>query len=222
VNILQNVASMWRFATQSTLLYSFPLVFPLAIAGFWAAKKERSDVWILAALFTGMVFGHLLQTEPSSSLIGERYWFEAYFCVTILASYFVVRLFRSWRPGRAAAVAIYTMSAAQVLIMLASAGQLNFAAWSGREMRRLAESYEHCGCVVFLQDSNPFHGAYLNLNGPSWPRADVFYAIDPGAPERREWAGGFGGREWGVLRYDRNARRAEVDPNGAAPSSPMQ
>jgi hypothetical protein len=57
--------------------------------------------------------------------------------------------------------------------------------------------------VVFLGSSPPvFYGKHLNLNGPDWAHANVFYAVDPGPGERMAWARTLGRERWVVLGYD--------------------
>jgi hypothetical protein len=55
----------------------------------------------------------------------------------------------------------------------------------------------------------------LNLNGPAWPSARVFYARDPGPDDRARWAGVFQKRRWVVLRYDAQRGVAEIGGAGS-------
>lgn len=210
--IASNLVAQWRFAAQSTLIYAFPFVFLLAGYGFWITRKQSSGARILATLFAAMVLGHLVQFESSSSVLGERYWYEAYFCITVLAARGLVELISGLKTS--AVMARFTLTAVatiQLVVLAASAIRLDATSGPRREVRQLAETYDHCHCVVFLEDKHPFYGQHLNLNGPEWKSADVFYAIDPGPSERDAWAARLGRREWVVLTYDPGEKRAEID-----------
>src|ERR1035437_10818535 len=70
-------------------------------------------------------------------------------------------------------------------------------------VRAVAESFLRCSCVVFLKDSpSNFSGEHLNLNGPDWTGASVFYAVDPGPEGRSAWSLRFGHNRWVVITYD--------------------
>jgi hypothetical protein len=210
--MVRNAGWTWRFSTQSMLLYSFPLLFPMAVAGYWLYRKHSRAVTLLAALFCAMVLGHFVQVESSSSVIGERYWFEAFFAVSILAAAYLVQLTSAKRLGRAAAMtAITGLVLAQAALIVAAAIRLDDTSEPRREVRQLAESYQHCHCVVFLRDNPPFFGEHLNLNGPDWQQADVFYAIDPGGSQRDEWATRLGRRGWVLLTFNPSGHRAETE-----------
>jgi hypothetical protein len=65
--------------------------------------------------------------------------------------------------------------------------------------------------VFFGSNLPAFSGTHLNLNGPHWPAAKVFYAIDPGAGEREKWTARLGKPRWVVLNYDSQAKLARVE-----------
>lgn len=200
--IAHNVWSTWRLAAQSTWIFAFPFLFPLAAYGFW---RERSGpaARICVALFIALVTAHLLLREGSGSVVGERFWFEAFFGVVVLGARGVMRLHESWRPARRVAVAsICAVTAAQLFMSAAAVEKLDEVSAPRREVRAVAETYQHCHCVVFLSDHPPFYAEHLNLNGPDWRSADVFYAIDPGRSERTAWAQRFGRERWVVVTFD--------------------
>jgi hypothetical protein len=214
--VLRNLELTWRFALQSTVLYSFPFLAPLLIYGFWALRPKSPVPWILLALPCALGLAHLVQFEGSSSVIGERYWFEGYFAIAVLAAEGLRRLLAAWRSGRRPAIAVAIgLAAAQLVVMAAAAARLDAASRPDREVRRLAEAYQGCGCVVYFAD-NPqvFFGKRLNLNGPAWPSAGVFYAVDPGPDERAMWARILHSRRWVVLTYDAQRSVAKIVETG--------
>jgi len=202
--ILRNLSGIWRSSAQSTLLFSFPLIFLLAGIGFWKNRRNSPAVWLLLSLFVAIVLGHLVQTEPSGSSVGERYWFEAYFAVAVLAALGigpVATALQSPRPALiAAGCALVAVQA--TMMVVGGRAQLQRSAAS-IAVSRLAARYRDCRCVVFLKSSPPvFYGYHLNLNGPGWQQANVFYAVDPGPDQRMTWARTLGRERWVVLGYD--------------------
>jgi 4-amino-4-deoxy-L-arabinose transferase-like glycosyltransferase len=212
-NVVNNLQSTWRFAAQSETVFSFPFLFPLAAAGFWwALKPGGEEPWLVAGLPVAIILGHLVQPESSASAIGERYWFEGYFALAILAGSAVVRLTAGWRPGRAypAAVAV-GLVLAQAAVLAGAVVHLDQRTEARRKVTALARRYEHCQCVVFLSNNRPaFVGSHLNLNAAEWRKAAVFYAVDPGPAERAGTAASLGRQGWIVLTYDKIAHIARV------------
>jgi hypothetical protein len=200
--ILKNISRNLRFSSQSTLLYTFPFLFPLAVWGFWKERK-RFDARILALLFPAFALGHLIQPESSGSYIGERYWFEAFFAVAILGARGFILLMESWRPERSAgAAAAWVLTGVQIAVLGAALHVMDSHSRPYRQVRSVAESYRNCACVVFLHPGARFVPAHFNLNGPDWKTGGVFYLIDPGSAERAAWARRFGRRDWAVIGYD--------------------
>ncbi len=213
--IMQNLTSIWRVAAEGTVLYAFPFIFPLAAFGFWK-NRGRGAAWILVVLFAAMVGAHLIQPEHSASIIGERYWFEGFFAVAVLAAAGIVRLLAVWRPTKRAGLASLAVVAAAQIVMLAVASyRLDVRSAPPRAVRALAINYATCDCVVFLRDAPPrFHGHHLNLNVPDWPSARVFYAVDPGPDQRATWTMMLGKPKWVVLTYDEQTGIGRVEDVG--------
>ena len=139
------------FSSQTTLLYAFPFVFPLAAYGFWKERKRSTEAWILALLFPAFILAHLIQPETSGSFIGERYWFEAFFAIAILGARGFILLMESWRPGaRAGTTAVWVLTAVQIVVLGSVLHILDSRSRPYRQVRSVAESYRECACVVFL------------------------------------------------------------------------
>jgi hypothetical protein len=207
---LRNMKEMWRFSLQSTLLFFFPLIFVLAAVGFWKNRKTSPMVWLLLSLFLVIVLGHLVQTEDSGSVLAERYWFESYFAVAILAAQgiaAVVAAFKSPRPSVIAAGC--SLLAVQLMVTIAASKIVLQRSAPSIAVAHLAGQFRDCRCVVFLRSSPPFFAAqHLNLNGPGWQQEQVFYAVDPGPGQRMAWARTLGRERWVVVGYDPLAGRA--------------
>jgi hypothetical protein len=201
---LRNMREMWRFAAQSTLVFFFPLIFVLAGVGFWKNRGTSPMVWLLLSLFVVIVLGHLVQTEVSSSVLAERYWFEGYFAVAILAAQGIAAVATALEsPRRSLIAAGCALLAVQAMVTLAGIKIMLQRSAPSIAVARLAGQYRNCRCVVFLKSSPPvFYGQHLNLNRPDWAQANVFYAVDPGPEQRMAWARTLGRERWVVVGYD--------------------
>jgi hypothetical protein len=210
---LRNVKEMWRFSLQSTLLFSFPFLFVLAGVGFWKNRKTSPMVWLLLSLFLVIVLGHLVQTESSGSVVAERYWFEAYFAVAILAAQGIAAVAAALEsPQRSLIAAGCSLLAVQLMVTIAASKLVLQASAPSIAVAHLAGQYRDCRCVVFLRSSLPFFAAqHLNLNGPDWQHAQVFYAVDPGPGQRMAWTRTLGRERWVVVEYDPLVRRAQLE-----------
>lgn len=205
--ITENIRTLWRASLQSTLVYSFPGVFPFACYGAWRGRR-RPAVLLLIVLWGVICCGYLIQPESSKSVIGERYWSEAYFSVALLASLGIAIAigrrpcfsgpFTSW---------LRLSSAFQILVTCIVIYKLILVSQPTAKVRELAEQYRRTPAVVFLSD---YFGVYytVNLNEPEWRSAPAFFALDPGAPARADWARRLKRREWVVIRYDPQRRDA--------------
>src|SRR5262249_35253141 len=85
----KNVLTITAPGLADTMLSAFPLVIPLALIGllFWSRRDDqrRWDAIVLLSMFWTLVVGYLVQTEPATSSIGSRYYYEGYFGAVIVA-----------------------------------------------------------------------------------------------------------------------------------------
>jgi hypothetical protein len=203
-----NLKNLWWPAAKSTLVYTFPFAFPLATIGFFS-RFDFASSRVLASLFPALMIGHLVQTEASNSPCGERYWFEGYFGVTVLASQGMLWLFSRWRSSNASViVAMLVLTGVQLTVTAVGFHELDERSAPAREVTRVAEKYRNRRYVVFLNDGPGFSSVRLNLNTPDWKSAPAFFLRDPGPPARPIWASHFGRRSWAVVSYDHNSRTA--------------
>ena len=221
--ILENLFWTRRFSAQSTLLYAFPFVFALAAYGFWVARRSPA-ARVLVCLFPAIFIAHLAQTFSSSPIVGERYYFEAYFSVVILAAYGTQSLVSKWRTSKHSLIAaIVMLTSAQVAMSAAAVRQFASVGQPYREVTRVAEQYRNCRCAVFLKSSGDlFSSAYMNLNTPAWKSDAVFYLNDPGQDQRARWAGLFGWSRWVVVGYDVRSKTAHVELDQLRDERPAQ
>lgn len=212
--VLLNIKEMWRFALQSTMLFFFPLIFVLAAAGFLKNRSTSPMVWLLLSLFVVIVLGYLAQTDGSGSALAERYWFEGYFAIAILASQGILAVAGALNsPRRSLIAAGCALLVVQVMVTVAATGIILKRSAPSIAVARLAGQYRDCRCVVFLKSSPPaFYGEHLNLNGPGWAKANVFYAVDPGPAQRKSWTRILGRDRWVAVGYDPLRGVARLEP----------
>jgi hypothetical protein len=218
VTMVKNAMVMLRWSVQSVSVYSFPFFLPLAMLGYWMWRKRSWGVTLLAVLFSAMALAHLVQTEVSSSYVGERYWFEVYFAAAILAAAWIVARTPEWRLSRST---VHTLCAilfiVQGALMLAAATLLAGESEPERRMRQFVSQFEQCDCVIFLGSTPPvLYGEQLNLNRPNWPGRRVFYAVDPGEAERDKWTIRFGQPGWIAVAFNTANGAPEIVGRGSA------
>lgn len=199
-----------RMSAQSTLAWSFPLVFVLAAWGCWS-RRALPAVRILGVVYPALIIGHLVQPEWSAWVIGERYWFEGYFAVAVLAAAGMANLNARWqlsaRMRLTVAVVLTTWGAGTCV---AAVNYLEFVSSHRRTVAEAVGRLRDRPCVVFLADTPPaFYGEHLNLNEADWRSAPRVVLRDPGARDRPLWTRLFGRDQWVVITYDPVRRRAD-------------
>jgi hypothetical protein len=207
--ILANLLYPWRFSAQSILVYSFPFVFLLAAYGLWSQRRSWA-AWLLAAVFPALVIGYLADSAGPSSIIGERYWFEGFFGISVLAGQALVTLVSAWRIRKRVAIsAIASLTCAQLALTVATVTVLYSFSEPYATVRTVAERYKDCHCAVFIGDTPPgFYSRNMDMNSANWQRAGVFYFNDPGPEHRQLWANRYGWHNWVVVDYDPQTRSA--------------
>ncbi len=185
-----------------TASVSFPFVVPLACYGLWRSYRNRA-LWALALTFLSLVFGYLVQLDDSDSPIGERYYFEGYFALALIAGYGIVRLASdlsiSSRLKQQLGIALATASLAGVLV--GTSWEIRLREPSKRMVEAMRAVPFHEG-VVFVKGTALFPAFNWNFNDP---RSHVLELIDPGAGRRASIAKALGASHWICLHYDPRA-----------------
>lgn len=210
-NLLRNASTFTRAGLARTELHSVPFV--LILAAYAVAKEKSRRSWLLAMAPVSLILGHMFFSDVSSdSFAGERYYFEAYFAVTILASVGWVRLCSEWKPSRWAIRAVIFAAAC---LTLYNYGYLTRAAIKYR--RGYAAVYE-CAqqipgerVLIFLQGGKLFTAPNFNPNSAGWQDSRVLFALDPGDSQSRNFAADILQRSrWFVIAYDPHTKSAIV------------
>ena len=198
-----------------TVIGAFPFVFLLAPLGLWR-QRHHWHAWLLAAVFAGLVLGYAVQREDSDSPVGERYYWEGFPAVCILAGagWQDLRHRVSWARGTHAAVVAATMTAAAAGLVLYMGQQFRWR-WPYREIARAADAVPIRSGVVFLTAADGYTPALYN---PNRPGASVLFVPDPAKRTRAEIAAKLGRTSWAVLTYDPRTHQAWWRAEGVPPS----
>lgn len=187
-----------------TAITSFPFLFLFAAYGVWRRPRQSA---LFAALFLGFVLAYVIQLDNSDSPIGERYYFEAFFAVAILAGMGWAQMAADLRWSRKFQGALMI-----ALCAIALAGTAAFTFWEvelrwpARQVERIASRPPFKEGAVFLATGPGFAEHRYNFNRPS--TQGVLYLRDPGPTERFQAASRLGFRNWAALLYDRSKRVA--------------
>ena len=201
----KEVLDQKRWSMENTAVNSFPFLFLL---GFWCVMKEprqRLEVAVLGLLYAAVVAGYLVQRERSTCAYGERYYFEVFFGVCILAARGISLLFRrsGWSP-RSCSHAFLALLAAQACVFaVLTPKMLSLTSYSARvyaAFRQVTSPHT----VFFAQDPPGIdainEARKFNPNGADWPSASAFYLPDPGPQLRDAETRRLGRSRWVVFR----------------------
>ncbi len=200
-----------RWSLVAEWAFAFPLLFPAAGFALFCDREKRREGLLLCGLFLALVAGYTPNRFTSGSLVGERWYYEAFFALTILAARGVVLLEKRW-GGRQLVVWLLAPCAASAFatfVIFLPAVLHEAAPYS--QIRRLAAELPFHHATVFLQTRDPeFIAKHFNLNSANWPTAPVFFAPDPGAATRQALADALGRPSWVLIAYDPTNRTARV------------
>jgi 4-amino-4-deoxy-L-arabinose transferase-like glycosyltransferase len=210
--LLRGMMRHGPFMLLETLLGAFPFLHLLAGYAVVQEKNHRREVWFLAALYLGLVLSYLAHPEGYAVFFGERFHFEAFFALALLAARGTQLLIEHWRIRRkAVSFALLVLGGLQI-------GQLAFAvqvvSMRGEPYRkvRAAVTNSNFSGLVFLRDSPGFVAKHFNLNDADWRHAARVYLVDAEADHRADWACRYGFSRWWVVGYDHHAHAAVVEP----------
>jgi hypothetical protein len=208
-DLVRSIAMFTRWSIQATMMYGFPFLIPLATLALLDDRERRAPSWLLAGLFLSLVAGYSLTKIVSGSYFGERYYYEMYFALCVLAARGLVLLFetrpiavlRTVAPALILCVAVYGFHAA-VYLQRASETYDPYVA-----IRKVAREVSEGNSVVFLPVNV---GRETNFNQPDWRHASSVYLEDPGERLHGPVTAILGRRAWYVIAYDPVARSASV------------
>jgi 4-amino-4-deoxy-L-arabinose transferase-like glycosyltransferase len=217
-DLAQNLTRMTPVRIADTVSVSFPFIFLLAAYALWRGRRNPMW-WLLAALVISLIAGYIVQMEDSDSPIGERYYFEAFFAVAVLAGAGWAQLTRDCRWSgwfsRALGIALCFVAAADTAVC--TGWEVNLR-WPTRQIAKAAAHPPFQRGLVFLVAGGPYHPQQCNVNRPN---GEVLYLLDAGVQNRKEVAAQLGYRSWAILRYDeaKKSARWELHTSDSAAAS---
>lgn len=205
--IWENILHDRRWGAQRTLFYTTPFLFLLAGYGVVRERRFTTEVRILALLSVCLVAAYQLEIENSAAINGERYYFEVFGAVAILAARGLTLLVQTWRiPLKHVAIALAALAGLQICENgMAIYGLVSRTA-EQRQIRRAAGRLTNTKRAAFLSQTLPFPPKHFFLNGPDWRSADLMFMVDPGPAGRQDWACRMGRSQWVAYGYDESAR----------------
>lgn len=208
---------IWRGAVQygpfmllETALGGFPFLHLLAVYVVLAEKQRRTEVWILASIYCGLVLAYLLHPGGYAVFFGERFHFEGFFALALLAARGTQLLVESWQVRRrAVAFTVIVLCCLQVCGMIWAVHALSTRGEPYRKVRAAIVD-SNTPRLVLLHDAPGFVAKHFNLNEADWRHAPQVYLVDADTDRRADWACRYGYSQWEVVSYDNKSHAATL------------
>jgi hypothetical protein len=206
--IIHNILSTWRWSVADTIRVSFPFLLLLAAYACWKETVHRKELLYLALFFPLLILAYFVQIEGSASFDGERYYFEGFGAITIVAARGLLLLISSWRVARAHVIAaVSTLMAVQLAMLVAAIPDIESRAVLYRRAYRLASAAPRPALVFLGGYSERFTSTHANWNTAHWRSAPVVYLNDPGPASRSQYACLVGRSAYRVVDYRADSNR---------------
>jgi hypothetical protein len=215
--ICDNILHDKRWGAQRTLFYTMPFLVLLAAYGVFRERKFAKEVRVLALLSVCLVLSYQIVLENSAAINGERYYFEVFSALSILAARGLALLVQSSHiPLKRVAVALAAMIGLQLCIQGIAISGLISKTEGERQLRIAAKRVTGARRTAFLSDKLPFVTKHFFLDGPDWRTAELMFLVDPGPAGREEWACRMGRPQWVVFGYDESTKSITLEFGSAA------
>ena len=211
--VLHGMMTHGPYMVLETLLGSFPFLHLLAFYALFREQDHRREVWILAALYGSLVLAYLAHPHGYAVFFGERFHFEAFFALVLLAARGAQLLIERWQARRGTIFALALLSTVQVGQLAFAIGTVSRQGEPYRKIRAAVASPDISG-LFFLHDSPGFVAMHFNLNDADWRHAKGIYLVDADTGERSQWACRYGFSHWFVVSYDSHTHEARLEPGG--------
>jgi hypothetical protein len=213
--VVANLKTTARWSIEETLAFSYPF---LGLFALYALARDRAhraiDVFLFGTIALFWI-ANLVQPEGSSSRFGDRYVYEAWFGVALLAARGVCDLAARYRVPRGVsfvAIGATTLVALVQGRLLAEPVLAEMAPYAA--VHAFVERLPIRDAVVFFTVSPAFTGDRFNLNGPGYRDAPKLYLVDPGPARRAAVAESQGRSRWVVVTFDAAARTPRILDRG--------
>lgn len=186
IEIVGNILHVWRWSITDTLRVTFPFMFLLAIYACWKETNRKRELVYLALFFPLLVLAYFLQSEGSggSANTGERFYFEGFAAISIVAARGLFLLASHWRISpRSVYSAIAVLLALQVGGVVFTLEAMTAQKWPFITGYRAAHRNPP-PLVFFDLDAPPLAAKHANWNAVEWQNAPTIYLTDPGPGQR--------------------------------------
>jgi hypothetical protein len=216
--IWQGIRSYAPQTIEESLIGAFPFAYLLAGYALLRETKHRKEVWILASIYLALVLAYLAHPDGSGVFFGERFHFEGFFALLLLAARGLGLLLerlntqrlntQRWHTQRRALVWTMILFVAMQVAQQASVAET--IARRGEPYRKVREALAASGVsgLVLLHDGPGFVAKHFNLNDADWRHATRIYLVDAEPDRRAQWACRYGFPGWTVVTYDAHSHRA--------------
>lgn len=206
--IAYNLWHTWRWALTATVLNTFPFVFVAAGYACWKEREYRRELLFLALLFPMLVTAHAFQTEGSSSFGGERYYYEGYAALCVVAARGFWLVMSDWRIRNTAGIlALMVFGAIQAVFIVSLIRNAESRVFP-RKLAYRASVAKPTPKLVFLRADGSFMPKDWNWNDANWKSSPTVFLIDPGIARRDAVACLFGDSAYRVVSYEEKREQA--------------
>lgn len=224
--IIANMKDALRWSLQDTAIFTWPLMFALAVYALWADRERRYQHSVIIVVFIALGLGNLINTEQSSSRFGDRYLFEGIAGPALLAARGVELAIERWRvPTRIAARTLGALTVAGLVLAVPLVVPTLQEIRPYTQVHAAVDALPADGSLVFFPVTDSFTGDRFDLNATDTARAPHLFLVDPGPDRRAAVAAAEHRSSWIVLGYDDARHEPVVLARGlaqvsAAPSAP--
>jgi hypothetical protein len=200
--ILYNLLHLWRWAITDTVRVMFPFMLLFAIYALYR-ERSRRELWYFALLFPSLIFACLFQAEASASFDGERFYFEGFCPMAIVAGRGLYLWCNDWRLARPAIVrTLFVLTGLQGAMVILAIADVETVLTPFKQAWVLAQSAPNQALVFLSGDSPAFWSKHVNWNEADWSHARTVYLNDPGSAGRDRVACEFGRPSYRVVKFD--------------------
>lgn len=194
---------IWRWALAETARVMFPFLFLLAAFACWKQENNKRYLVYLSLLFPLLVLSYLAEQLPSGSFDGERYYYEGFCLLAIVAARGFDLLVKNWGvESRSVNVALFVLIAIQVPTIIFTAKDIQQALRLYKQAYQLSISAPTKPLVFLSSYPSHFASKQINWNAANWQQAQVVFLNDPGSARRDSVACRFGRPSYRLVQFD--------------------
>jgi hypothetical protein len=215
-------AHIWRWAVAETIRVTFPFMFLAAAYACWKETSYRRQLVYLSLLFPMLIIAYTADPAASGSFDGERFYFEGFCAISIVAARGIYLLASNWQVKRKALLTgLAVLIGLQIPSVAFTANDIKESLRLYRQAYDLAQTAPILPLVFLSTSPSHFSSKQVNWNDANWRQARTVYLNDPGANRRDEVACRFGRRSYRLIQFNENDNSMyKTDRTASCASSP--